>query len=69
MHVHVLYMYIEFPANSVGMLPLYEGARINTETSWSAIMKYAITHKLSYSALGNLIDLVKVNIRHACMHM
>ena len=46
------------------MLPLYEGARINAETSWSVIMKYAVTHKLSYSALGDLIDLVKVHNLH-----
>ena len=55
---------IESSANGVEMLPLYEGARINAETSWSVIMKYAVTHKLLYLALGDLIDLVKVHNLH-----
>ena len=40
--------------------PLYDGAVINMDTSWAAIMQYAVKHNLTYAALQDLISLIKV---------
>ena len=41
--------------------PLYCGARLTTESSWCAIMQFAISHKLTYAALSGLIELIQAH--------
>ena len=40
--------------------PLYSGARINKDTSWCVIMHYAITNKITYKGIIDLLELIKV---------
>lgn len=39
---------------------LYDGSIINTSTSWYSIMYFAVSNKLSYKAIEDLIKLMKV---------
>ncbi len=41
--------------------PLFPGAPLTTEASWCAIMQFAISHKLTYTALSELADLIKAH--------
>ena len=43
-----------------GQSLLFNGSTINTSTSWYSIMHYAVSNKLSYKAIEELIDLIKV---------
>ncbi len=40
---------------------LYDSSNINTMTSWYSIMQYAVSHRLSYAAISDLIELIKVS--------
>lgn len=40
---------------------LYHGSKINAETSWYAMMHYAISTHLSYKAIEDLIALLQVH--------
>ena len=42
--------------------PLYPGASITIEDSILSIMKYALRHKMSYSALSDLLSLITLHI-------
>ncbi len=44
----------------IGDQLLYEGSAINTATSWYAMMHYAVSNRLSYKAIKDLITLMKV---------
>ena len=43
------------------MMPLYNGASLSTETSSWAIMQFAISNKLTYSATSELLELIKLH--------
>ena len=42
-------------------LLLYDGAAINAKSSWLAILNYAVSNKLTYRAIEELISLVSVH--------
>ena len=41
--------------------PLYSGTTLTAEVSWTAIMNYAVTNKLSYEAIKQLLELLKLH--------
>ena len=43
------------------MMPLYDGALLSAEASSWAIMQFAISNKLTYSAISELLELVKLH--------
>ena len=57
-------MHIMFIIEDSGNLHtlLFDGGRINAATSWYSIMNYAVTNRLSYKAISDLLDLIKVII-------
>ena len=42
-------------------MPLYNGASLSAETSSWAIMQFAISNKLTYSAISELLELIKLH--------
>uniref|UniRef100_A0A1X7TMH1 Uncharacterized protein n=1 Tax=Amphimedon queenslandica TaxID=400682 RepID=A0A1X7TMH1_AMPQE len=40
---------------------LYDGSKINVQTSWYAMMKYAMSNHLSYKAIEDLISLMQIH--------
>ena len=53
---------LEIERNGNTPQPLYPGASITVEDSILSIMKYALRHKLSYSALSDLLSLITLHI-------
>ena len=47
--------------NLIGYIDkLYNGSKINAQTSWYAMMQYAMSNHLSYKAIEDLISLMQV---------
>lgn len=57
-------MHIMFIIEDSGNLHtlLFDGGRSNADTSWYSIMNYAVTNQLSYKAISDLLDFIKVII-------
>ena len=53
---------LEIGRNADTPQPLYPGASITVEDSILSIMKYALRHKMSYSALSDLLSLITLHI-------
>ena len=53
---------LEIERNSNTPQPLYPGASIIVEDSILSTMKYALRHKMSYSALSDLLSLITLHI-------
>ena len=61
-NVTVLGMCLGGSETNMSMHPLlYDSGNINTMTSWYSIMHYAVSHHLSYAAISDLIELIKVS--------
>ena len=43
------------------IMPLYNSASLSAETSSWAIMQFAISNKLTYSAISELLELIKLH--------
>lgn len=59
---NVLFLTVHRVINFIGRSQslLYDGSSINKETSWYSIMNYAVANNLSYKAIEDLIQLIKV---------
>ena len=45
--------------------PLFSGANISVEASYCALLQYAVTNHLSFNALSQLIELIKIHCPQA----